>query len=93
MQVSVTFVGILRDRLGRKTLHVELPAAATCRDLLDAVAPIVEDRLAGWAWDRRTRSFSGQVTVARNLSVQRWDDSAVLEDGEEILVLPPMAGG
>lgn len=72
---------------------MELPVAATCRDLLDALAPVVEDRLGGWAWDRQTRSFTSRVMVVRNSSVGRWHDAAVLADGEEVLVVPPMAGG
>ena len=46
MQVTVSFLGVLRDQVGAPSLVVELPAAATYRDLLDSVAPSLEAKLA-----------------------------------------------
>jgi molybdopterin converting factor small subunit len=93
VRVTVSFLGVLRDQLGAQSLAVELPAAATYRDLLDNIAPSVGARLAAWAWDPDTRSFSRQMMVSRNLSVDLRDEAATLADGDEIIVVPPLAGG
>ncbi len=93
MQVTVSFLGSLRDQLGKQSLVVELPAAATYRDLLDSIAPTMQEKLAAWAWDAERRSFPGQMMVSRNLSVDVRDESTILADGDEIIVVPPLAGG
>lgn len=92
MQVTVKFLGPFRDQVGAQLLAVELPAAATYRSLLDSVAPTMEAKLADWAWDRAKQSFSGRAMVMRNMSDLR-DEATRLADGDEILVLLPMAGG
>jgi molybdopterin converting factor small subunit len=93
VQVTVSFLGVLRDQVGAPSLVVELPAAATYRDLLDSVAPSLEAKLAAWAWDKGTRSFPRQMMVSRNLSADLRDESTALADGDEIIVVPPLAGG
>jgi molybdopterin converting factor small subunit len=86
-------MGGLRDQVGRQILRLELPPAATWRVLLDAIAPLVENSLAVWARDRHRRSFSTRVMVARNQVVGHWGDATELNDDDEILVFPPLAGG
>ena len=93
MRVTVSFLGVLRDQLGAQSLAVELPATAIYRDLLDSIAPSVEAKLAAWAWDSEKRSFSRQMMVSRNLSVDLRDEATTLADGDEIIVVPPLAGG
>jgi molybdopterin converting factor small subunit len=93
VRVTVTFLGVLRDQLGASSLVIELPAEAVYRDLLDSVAPSLEDKLATWAWDKETRSFSRQMMVSHNLSADLRDESTVLADGDELIVVPPLAGG
>lgn len=93
MQVTVSFLGVLRDQLGAQSLVVDLPAAATYRDLLNSIAPSLRDKLAGWAWDPEKRSFPRQMMVSRNLSVDLRDEATILADGDEIIVVPPLAGG
>jgi len=93
VHVAVTFLGILRDQLGKKALEFELPPAANFRDLLDSLAPMVEGRLAEWAWDPQKRDFTDRVMVSRNVAGGGRDAEMVLADGDEILVFPPIAGG
>ena len=93
MQVTVTFLGALRDLLDRHSLVVDLPADASYRDLLDSIAPSVEARLPSWAWDAKRRVFSRQMMVSRNLSVDLREEATYLADGDEIIVVPPLAGG
>ena len=93
MQVTVTFLGIIRDQVGSRSLDFELPSGATLRNLFDALAPQLEGRLADWAWDREKRMFTERVMVSRNLVPGGRDEATVLADGDEILVFPPIAGG
>lgn len=91
VHVTVTFLGLLRDQMGVPRLEVILPPGARLRDLLDALAPQVEGKIGDWAWDRNTRDFTSSVIVSRVHSGK--DKEGELIDGEEIVVLPPMAGG
>jgi molybdopterin converting factor small subunit len=93
MRVTMTFLGLLRDHIGAPSLAVELPAGSTYRDLLEALAPTLEAKLPTWTWDAPKRSFSQRVTVSRNLNADLREETTCLTDGDEILVLLPMAGG
>jgi molybdopterin converting factor small subunit len=93
MRVAVTFLGILRDQVGQKTLQIELPDGAGFGDLMDALAPTMDQKVGAWAWDSDTRRFSPRVVVSRQKAVGGVDEARPLEDGEEILVFPPLAGG
>jgi molybdopterin converting factor small subunit len=93
VHVTVTFLGPLRDQVGTKSLVFDLPAGATYRDLLDSIAPSVETKLADWAWDSTKRSFSARMMVTRNLSGDLRDETTALADGDEVLVVLPLAGG
>lgn len=93
MQVTVKFLGALRDQTGRQSVHVELPAGATYRDLLDRIAGDMGSSLTDWAWDAERRSFSSRTMALRNSSIQLREESTRLADGDEIVVLLPLAGG
>ncbi len=93
LQVTVSFLGTLRDQVGAQSLVVELPTTATYRDLLDGIAPTMRAKLPAWAWDDERQSFPKQMMVSRNLSVDLRDEQTSLADGDEIIVVPPLAGG
>ncbi|NLV72001.1 MAG: MoaD/ThiS family protein [Actinobacteria bacterium] len=93
MRVTMSFVGLLRERIGERSLVVELPDGATYRELLNAVGPRMEEKLPDWAWDATRRSFSRRVTVSRNLETDLRDETTCLADGDEVLVFLLMAGG
>ena len=93
MRVSVSFLGILRDQIGQKSLQVDLPDGSAFRDLMAAIAPLMEEKVGTWAWDGENQRFSGRIVVSRHKAVGGTDPAAPLVDGEEILVFPPLAGG
>jgi hypothetical protein len=41
MQVTVGFLGILRDQVGQKSIEVDLPDGAGFDDLMEAIAPLM----------------------------------------------------
>jgi len=93
VKVTISFIGPLRDQVGKPALEVELPDGATYRDLLDEVAPLMQSKLADWAWDTATRSFSRRLMVSRNVYADLRDDTTPLSDDDEIVVFLPLAGG
>lgn len=93
MRIAVTFLGILRDQVGQKTLTVELPEGAGFDELMDALAPTMDKKIGAWAWDSEKRRFSPRVVVSRQKAVGNVDWASPLTEGEEILVFPPLAGG
>jgi molybdopterin converting factor small subunit len=93
MHVTVSFLGPFRDQLGTQTMVVELPAGASYGDLLDSIADTMQAKLADWAWDPVRGAFSRLVVVSRNLSLDLRDATTILADGDELIVVPPLAGG
>jgi molybdopterin converting factor small subunit len=93
MRVSIGFLGILRDQVGQKGLSVELPDGAGFGELMDAIAPLMEQKVGSWAWDGEKHRFSPRVVVSRKNALGKVDPTVPLADGEEILVFPPLAGG
>ena len=93
MKVSVSFLGLLRDKIGQKTIEVDLPDGSSFGDLMAAIAPLMQEKVGTWAWDGKNQRFSGRMVVSRQKAVKGSDPSAPLVDGEEILVFPPLAGG
>jgi molybdopterin converting factor small subunit len=93
VRVNVRLLGALGDQAGTAHVELDLPEGATYRQLLDRLAPTLEPKLASWAWDCEKRSFGRQMMVTRNLSGDLRDESTVLTEGDEILVLLPLAGG
>ena len=93
MRVTVGFLGILRDQVGQKSLEVELPDGSGFEELMDAIAPLMAQKLGTWAWDEEKRRFSPRVVVSRQKAVRGDALTTPLQNGEEILVFPPLAGG
>ena len=93
MRVTMSFVGLLRERIGERSLVVELPDEATYRHLLNAVGPRMEEKLPDWVWDVSRRSFSRRVTVSRNLETDLREETTCLANGDEVLVFLLKAGG
>ncbi len=92
MRVKVLYFGVLRDRFGASDEVVELADGVAVRDLLsillartsnDSMGNAVERGLDERLW----RSLA--VAVNREYSVP----DAVLRDGDEVALLPPVSGG
>ena len=79
--VRVLLFAQLKDRFGADELSVSLPRGATGRDLLQQ---LIQQRPA----------VEGLLTVSR-LAVNCDYTAAerVLEDGDEVVVIPPVSGG
>lgn len=81
VNVRTLFFASYRDLVGTRSLDVELPPGATVADLVGAL----RERGGPYA------SLPQDPPVAVNRSYVAADE--VLEEGDEVAVLPPVAGG
>ncbi|HEX3698498.1 MAG TPA: molybdenum cofactor biosynthesis protein MoaE [Polyangia bacterium] len=81
MRIQILYFAVLRERLGREQEAIELPANATVADALAALA----GRHTGIA------ALLPRVQTAVNRAFA--DSAAPLHDGDELALIPPVAGG
>jgi MoaE-MoaD fusion protein len=88
MQVRVLFFGVLKDLLSSSGEAVTLPEGAT-------VAQLMEQLRDGDCTDHRAGSVAHPVWSALAVAVNREyaAASAVLHEGDEVALLPPVSGG
>jgi molybdopterin converting factor subunit 1 len=81
MRVVVKLFGAVREAAGAKELTLDLPEGARVADLRDRLAgdlPVLD-------------AFGDRLAVSVNLELAKLD--APLHDGDEVALLPPVAGG
>jgi MoaE-MoaD fusion protein len=81
MQIRVLYFAVFRDKLGIDDAVLPLPDGARVRDALDALA--AQHALIG--------KLRGRFRVAVNQELS--DDDQPLADGDELALIPPVAGG
>ena len=81
MRISVLYFAVFRERLGRDTDSIELPDGAR---LADAIAALEAKHDA-------IRGLRGKYRVAVNQDMV--DGDPALADGDEVVLIPPVAGG
>src|SRR5215470_5150464 len=81
MRIAVLYFAVFREKLGRDGEELELPAGST-------VAAAIEVLAARHAPIAKLR---GRFRVAVNQEFS--DDARVLADGDEVALIPPVAGG
>lgn len=82
MRVTVLYFAVFRERLGRDAETVELGDGATA----DALIAALEAR------HEAVRALRGRYRIAVNQEMIA-DTAAPLHDGDEIALIPPVAGG
>jgi molybdopterin converting factor small subunit len=92
MRVNLTFLGALRGQLGTGSMPVDISDGGTYREVLDAIAETMRTRLETSAWDADRRSFSRRMMVLLNGTSELREDT-VLAEGDELVVVLPLAGG
>lgn len=81
MQVKLLFFASLKDIVGSRQLDLDIPSGATVNDLLERL----ESRYPGL---QRYRSI-----VLTSLNEEYVDRQAVISDGDEVALFPPVSGG
>jgi molybdopterin converting factor small subunit len=72
--------------------HVVLPDDATLNDLLNAIDERWAAQLEPTWWDGGTRRFRGPVVILAG-GTDVHDPATLLNDGQEILLVPVVSGG
>jgi len=81
MRIAVLYFAVFREKLGRDSEALELADGATVAAAIDALASRHEP----------VAKLRGRFRVAVNQDFS--DDDRVLEDGDELALIPPVAGG
>ena len=81
MRISVLYFAVFRERIGRDEEPLELPERATVADAVAALA----------ARHAAIAQLRGKFRVAVNQDFA--EDAHVLGDGDELALIPPVAGG
>lgn len=81
MKVTVLYFAVFRERVGRDEEPLELPAGARVADAIEALA----------ARHPAIGALRGRFRVAVNQDFT--DDGHALADGDELALIPPVAGG
>ncbi len=81
VQINVLFFAVFRERLGRDSQELELPQGATAADAIAALASEHE----------AVASLQGRFRVAVNREMVA--DDHPLGAGDELALIPPVAGG
>jgi molybdopterin converting factor subunit 1 len=81
VRISVRFFAILKDRAGVSQATIELPSAATVEAALTAVAE---------QYPQATKDLKRSATAVNRNYVSA---GAVLNDGDELALIPPVSGG
>src|SRR4051812_32789925 len=82
MNVDVRLFAMLREQAGRESVTVEVADGATVRDAIDAVA-----REHGLA------ELVARMPVVMAVNREYARDDAVLAEGDELALIPPVSGG
>lgn len=80
-RVKLLFFATLRDRAGARTMELDIPADLTVQGLKDKISaeyPNLRDSMS-----------SVLITINREYAF----DEAVLPDGAELAMFPPVSGG
>jgi len=92
MEVTVHFIGPLIEYTGQRTLRFSFSDGALYGALLDEFDQRFGDRFPETMWDRNQRFFKKGILVVgagRDLD----SPETPLMDGEEIKIVPVLAGG
>src|SRR5262245_17044702 len=81
MQVKVLFFATLKDIVGARQLHLDLPAGSTVNDLLNRLESIYP----------RVKDYRPVLLTAINEDYV--DKNASINDGDEVAIFPPVSGG
>ena len=81
MKLRVLFFSVLRDITGTDEIVLELPAGSTMSDLIHQIE-------ARWP---KLRDWQNSLLLALDQTYVKRD--AVLHDGAEVAVMPPVQGG
>lgn len=92
MNVTLNFLGLFKEYIGKDTVSMELPENANYGDLLNEIGNRYGEKLPKTLWDHEKREFKpGILCVGEGRDLETRDTT--LKPGESISVVVHMAGG
>ncbi len=92
MKITVMFFGALRQQAGQEKVDFALPDGAVFGDLLDSIGHRFGGKLDRRIWDTGTNTFKSGVKAAGNGRYLEARETALM-NGEQIMIMPALAGG
>ena len=92
MKIAIEYFGPAREAAGLVREAIEVGPGTTARQLIEAVAKERGGRFASLLLGPDGAMSRSIMLAVENREVAR-DESAELRDGDEIVVIPPVAGG
>ena len=92
MNITLNFLGLLRDHIGEESATFTFDKEADFGDLLAEIHRRYQERLPTVLWDQQKQEFKpGILCVGEGRDLESRD--TVLKDGETITIAVHMAGG
>lgn len=92
MWVTALFAGILSRYMGTRYVPLEIAEGTSAGELLTVLGTQYGTRLPDGIWDHESRSFHGSIRLSK-LGGRLLSTTDELQDGDEVLVIFPLAGG
>lgn len=83
MRVQILYFGVLGEQMGKASDAAELPSGSTVCDLLRFLEPRASNGAVESIWQRLAVAVNREYAAA----------SQVLQEGDEVALLPPVSGG
>lgn len=95
VNVGVRSIALIRTLLGKEQINLSLPEGATIEDVIARLLEIGDPKLASYLAEPKEKSAHAPLRIminGRDITVLQGRNSVVAE-GDDILVLIPIAGG
>jgi molybdopterin converting factor small subunit len=95
MKIIVRSIALIKSLLGQGDIELELPGTTTVGELLDRLSTLGKPELAGYLAKPAQASAHASLRVmvnGRDMAALE-DRATVLQDGDEVLIFIPIAGG
>lgn len=92
MKITLQAHGLAKTKIGSSAMEFVLPDNSTLIDFFNQLAEKIPDNQLDDIWDKTTGRFLAPIfVIVEQREVQ--DFSLRLEEGQEIALISPMAGG
>ena len=89
MQAHIRLFSHLRMSIGKRSLHLDLPARATVSTVMESLRPMVSSDVESMIVDRERGGYRLVVLV----NGHRAGPDTTLREGDVVSLLPPLGGG
>lgn len=95
MKITLHTILGLKEVIGQRLTEVDLPHGSTVEDLLTTMKERSGERLAGRLFDPDSGAVLPYVRIMINGQTIQFLEGmeTPLEEGDEVLILPPVSGG